>query len=147
LQGHCSVGAFVFKADWLATGWTLFCQANTGSPDRDYWLPLPSRGLQSFSTAEPNFADAVTMTRRCFTELVLYQSVPLGNGAFRYYEATDSNGDTVALFAPGFHLFWREHGDRSTLVTWAHVLGYSKETRDTLGRWSAQGSDEYIRAA
>ena len=41
--------------------------------------------------------------------------------------------------------FYSEHGDRSWLSSVAAEMGIPKHEGDYLGRWSASGSDEYVR--
>jgi hypothetical protein len=78
--------------------------------------------------------------------LVTCEFLPTSRG-YVFDLASDGDGFIERLFFPGLHLFWKEHGDRSTLGNWAHILGYSKIEREMLGRWSPQGTDEYLRTA
>lgn len=41
--------------------------------------------------------------------------------------------------------FWTEHSERATLSSCLACLGIPKSDRDLLGRWSPEGSDQYIR--
>ena len=66
-------------------------------------------------------------------------------GGVVYDYMMDGDGDPELLFEPLIQLFWKLHGDRATIVNWALVMGYGKETREFLGRWSPSASDEYIR--
>ena len=43
--------------------------------------------------------------------------------------------------------FWREHGDRAQMVSWAACCGVDRPAREALGRWKAGSSDEYIRTS
>ena len=52
-----------------------------------------------------------------------------------------------ALVPEGASHYFSEHGERSLLSTWTAALGFDKEVRDLLGRWSPKGSDEYVRSA
>lgn len=144
---YCSGKAFISESEWLITGWTLFTKANLGLPERPFWLPLPDRLQQKFSMAEPSYSDAVSMTRRCFSDLPLCRCLRgIDDGVVRW-QVVEEDGSIVPLFFLGFHLFWREHGDRSTLKNWALILKHSKTVQDMLGRWSPEGSDVYIRTA
>ena len=66
LHAYVGSGAFLQESDWLRVGWILFQEANVGNLERDFWLPLPDRGLGGFSAKEPRCSDAVAMSRKVF---------------------------------------------------------------------------------
>jgi len=43
------------------------------------------------------------------------------------------------------HRFWTEHSERATLPSGLAALGIPKSDRDLLGRWTPEGSDQYVR--
>ena len=128
--------AWLLHETWLEDGWRLFTGLN--EEPRTYWLPLPTADLQAFAKtdrAEITYAKAASAGRALLASL-------------RVSHGTESkDGPEEMLLAKGVQALWTLHGDRATLNSWAACKDYSKETRQALGRWSADGSDEYIRTS
>ena len=57
----------------------------------------------------------------------------------------DGGDDPAPLLPEQWGRFWAEHSERSTLSSGLASLGVVKSDRDLLGRWSPEGSDQYIR--
>ena len=142
IYAYVSAEAYFYAPDWLSCGWRLFQEL--GQKDREYWLPLPDRSLEGFSDRAPRYGDALTMARQEMKELTAVWATQGANGVIFDF-LMDSEGMPEPLFEPCMQLFWKLHGDRATIVNWALVLGFDKEVRQFLGRWSPSASDEYIR--
>ena len=59
-----------------------------------------------------------------------------------------SNGfglSPIKLLGAGMEMLWTGHSERATLTSGLAALGVGREERDPLGRWSAEGSDVYVR--
>lgn len=149
LHAHVSLEAWVMDCNWLTVGWRLF--ESFGLEGRDFWMPLPTADLDAMSLPwrEPSFMDTSALSRLLFGKLLVFQASSRVNGESKYSGWIQEGGPSVvrSLFFGGAHNFWAEHGDRSTLPSWAHYLRIGKEVIDMLGRWSPQGSDEYMRTS
>ena len=72
-----------------------------------------------------------------------------------YQEAVGWSTDVMAnlrredgsrLVPDGWERFWTEHSERATLASGLAALGTPKTDRDLLGRWTPEGSDQYVRS-
>ena len=141
---YVSANAYIHVNDWLETGWRLFNEM--GNKERDFWLPLPTKSLEAFSHHKPKFSDGIATTRQMMGELTTWRAVQLKDSQQLEFEPLlRKDGQNELLFEHLAQLFWTEHGDRSVLVNWAMVLGFPKETRQLLGRWTPDSADEYLR--
>lgn len=140
LKAYVSRGAWLLEEGWLETGWLLFTGPSGG---RDFFLPLPGRGEKVLSDKEPTYMDACGVSRKINGCLMELKTERRPDGLL--HTVRDERGNHRHLLLPGVQTLWTEHGDRSTLVNWAARLGMPLEVRNALGRWSPQGSDEYLR--
>ena len=58
-------------------------------------------------------------------------------------ELRDEKGDP--LIPHGWERYWTEHSERATLSSALAAVGVAKTDRDLLGRWTPEGSDQYVR--
>ena len=49
------------------------------------------------------------------------------------------------LIPHGWERYWTEHSERATMPSALAALGIEKSERDLLGRWTPEGSDQYVR--
>ena len=146
LKAYIGPGVWIHCSEWLHQGWMIF--VSMGASSRLCWLPKPSRDLQSFTEDPPTYMDSCGISRKLFGLMKCFKYEPafaLENDAF--VPVIDGDGEPLQLLMPGVQAFWMEHSDRAVLPGWTHLLEYNKETRDMLGRWSPQNSDEYLRVA
>lgn len=143
LHFHVSSHAWFARPNWLETGFKLLDVDNNA---RSYLLPVPAKDLQSFTDREPTYDQLCNLNRKLLSET----STVLKCAGEQYDVATADpifiQVNTPLLIA-GSQIYWTEHSDRATLVTWSRLAGVSKEDCDLLGRWSAQESTEYFRAS
>jgi len=147
LKAYVSKEAWLWEDGWLEVGWRLFAASQPPHGVREFFLPLQGKGGTVFSTKEPSYLDACGMTRKIYGLLTEVVGKRMPDNSILISPALDCRGSKIPLLLPGLQCFWTEHGDRSTLLNWAARLGYPKEVRDILGRWSAKGSDEYLRTS
>lgn len=69
------------------------------------------------------------------------EAVAWSSEVMRYM--TDDEG--APLLPEGWERFWTEHSERSTLASGLAAVGVAKSDRDMLGRWTPEGSDQYVR--
>ena len=135
-----SAEAWLIEKEWLEIGWNLFRQFVT---DRSFFLPLPTKDEEAFSTREPDYAQWNTTDRRLLADTAVLEM------------AGDEDWDGTLipvesdkrLLVTGAQSFWVGHGDRATLNSWAAALDISRTRRDPCGRWGPTGSDEYTRVS
>ncbi len=122
---YVSEFAYVAEKDWLDTGLRVLKRLGTG--DGEY---LVGEGLSigSMDTSKMlSYQEAVILSSNAMDEM---------RG-----EAPGS----PPLIPAGWSRFWTEHSERSALSSGLASLGIVKSDRDLLGRWSPEGSDQYIR--
>lgn len=77
------------------------------------------------------------------------------DGVMTYQEAVAWSTDVMAnlrwddgtrIIPDGWERFWTEHSERATLASGLAALGVLKSERDLLGRWTPEGSDQYVRS-
>ena len=82
--------AYIIEENWLATGWQLWWKHDF---PRDYFLCMPTVGLQGARPVEARYADGVAMSRALMGGL------------------SNRQGDSLLLTPRGGD-FWTEHSDR-----------------------------------
>ena len=146
LKAYVGRGAWLWEPGWLEAGWKLFVGGGQAT-DREFFLPLEGKGDRLLSDREPRYMDACGMSRKTNSSLYEILVGRLPDGTLHVEQALDARGVRRRLLMPGVATFWTEHGDRSTLVNWASRIGLPLDTRNALGRWSPQGSDQYLRTS
>ena len=124
--------SFIADRRWLSAGWEIW-KAEDFDFGRDYFLPLPSVGLDSVRKAKAEYIDALNMSREAFKHLNQVRRATGGS-----WEVADR-----ALFLADLPLLWSEHSERFCLPSWAALRGVPKDQRDYLGRWGPDGSEVY----
>ena len=122
LPFHVGKEAWVDDSSWLRIGWEI---ARSAILKGGLLIPAGSSG--------PSVEDDVVMT---YAEAVAWSTEVLG--------ALKNEGGG-ALIPHGWERFWTEHSERSTLTSGLAALGVRKTDRDLLGRWTPEGSDQYVR--
>lgn len=122
---YISEHAFVVEKDWLDTG--LRVLRRISEENSEY---LVCEGL-STGSMKPG-------------RMISYQeAVLLSISAFDAMKG--ENAKEGPLLPEGWCRFWTEHSERSTLSSGLASIGVVKSDRDLLGRWSPEGSDQYVR--
>lgn len=117
--------AFVFERDWLDTGLRLL---KRNSPVSGEYLVGEGLACGVMDTNKMmSYQEAVALSIEAM-------------GAMQ-----DGGDDPAPLLPEQWGRFWTEHSERSTLSSGLASLGVVKSDRDLLGRWSPEGSDQYIR--
>ena len=146
LKAYVGPGAWIHCRNWLHLGWIIF--VSMGAPSRLCWLPKPSRDLRSFTEDPPSYMDSCGISRKLFGLMKCFKFDPILEAECdAFFPVIDGDGEPQCLLMPGVQAFWMEHSDRAVLPGWTHLFEFNKETRDMLGRWSPQNSDEYLRVA
>jgi len=124
--------AFLANPRWLEEGHGLW--EKLVWPERDYFLPRLASDMSVFVDRLATSSDLAGMWAKALTVL----RVPsLEMGAWVLGPDLLLSENLVAAFTG--------HSERSTLPRLLAALGVPKGDRDPLGRWSARGSDEYVR--
>ena len=139
LMFHVSGKAYIINPNWLANGFQLYQASRT---PRSFFLPLPSKDLQTFSTKEPTYIQNCTTARKLVEEARHVECEGDLEGFGNVYKP---GKDSITL--PGAQGFWSGHSDRGTLPTWCSALGISTDRVNKLGRWRPEDSEEYCRVA
>eukprot|EP00974_Lingulodinium_polyedra_P059113 5693350-Lingulodinium_polyedra.AAC.1 len=106
--------------------------------DRDYFLPRPMSDYRDFHPKVATPADAGHVGRQLLAELkVPYLDMEASPPCWRSTEDPLVEGHLVDG--------WTGHSERATLPSALAALGVPKEKRNFLGRWSPDGSDDYVR--
>ena len=120
---------------WLHVGFDLWL--GTVDVERDFFIARPVADMTGYTDKMATDVDAMTMGRVMFGML----KVPTMAG-----EDGKEWNNTEALFLPGgLADSFTNHSERATLVSALAAIGVDKERRSMVGRWSADGSDEYVR--
>ncbi|CAE8736660.1 unnamed protein product [Polarella glacialis] len=127
LAWFVSKEAWLLKDIWLVTGYELF-KADAGA--RSFLLPLPTPNLDSFTAAEPGYAQACAANRK-----LLSMTKCVGSTTCPSTLECEIAQGAEPLLLPGVQQFWSEHGDRATVTSWA----------DRISRWRPEASEEYVR--
>lgn len=139
LEFFVSGKAFLVNPYWLANGWELYRASRT---PRSYFIPLPTKDLQAFSSKEPTYLQNCATARKLVDEARHVRRVVDPDGFGDIFEP-----GTVEITLPGSQGFWSGHSDRCTLPTWCSALGISPDCVNKLGRWRPEDSEEYCRVA
>ena len=129
--------AYLTNKDWLEAGIGLF--RGIGDPDRDYFLPRPTPSMEDFTGKVATTIDAAAMSVALLSSL----RVPIKVGG----EAGRGSwvGSAVQLLPGVLAGGWTNHSERSTLTSALAAIGVGKDHRNLIGRWSPDGSDDYVR--
>ena len=120
---------------WLEIGYGLW--RGTVDHPRDYMIQRPTADMSGFVDKVATDVDATTMGQMLFASL----EVPV-----MFDEARKQWIGSGLQFLPGVIAgAFTNHSERSTLVSALAAIGIDKERRSMVGRWSADGSDEYVR--
>ena len=117
--------AYVSRREWLMTGLKLLQEMEP--TDRIY---LVGSGLAQ--------GEMVPSTLLSYQEGVMMSVDAMAS-------MVDGGRRREALVPQEWIRFWTEHSERATLPSALACLGVAKTDRDMLGRWSPEGSDQYIR--
>ena len=115
---------YVSEPNWLQSGWTIMKQI--ADFERDYLMPAPSR----------NFRRARRMELRYDAGFAIQN---------RILSLTTCDGSR--LIPPQLTGFWTPHSGRSFMPSCCAALQFTKDQRNYLGGWSAEGSDRYARVS
>ena len=127
--------AHLMLKDWLTVGYTLL---NKVAPEeRDNLIPRFSRDMTVVSGKPASPSDLAAMSEVVLQELRVVSFDVTPHGGYKSLDERLLHHDAVSC--------WSGHSERSTIVSALAALGFKKERRDQLGRWSPKGSDEYIR--
>ena len=121
---------------WVETGFGLWKGLLPLS--RDFFLPRPL-GDQEFDFKVATAGDAAAMG----TALTAYLAVPVKNS-----EGDEAGKWTLGktlLFPGALAAGWTNHLERATLTSALAAIGVPKDQRNLIGRWSPDGSDDYVR--
>ena len=125
---------------WTLTG-TLWLEHGLGMAAdvlescADYSLPLFDQRGQPSKEPMP-YSGSAALSKKLYTQL----RVPTYNLEDRSWKQSSER-----LLLPRMASFWTEHSPRAVMPSSAQLLGFSKEIRDCLGRWSPTGADDYAR--
>ena len=133
LKGYVHNTCYICCPGWMDAGLSLWKLAR---PERSYFLCLPRKAMDGPRDREASYTACCQASRQLLRELC----VPILLPGRQKMELS-----SVPLLLDEIQLFWQEHSDRATLPSLAAAIGFSKEMRNKLGRWSPDGSDEYVR--
>ena len=138
------VKAFVFRQasftghDWLGTGYAIW-DSDMFRYKRDYLVMEPSKDWMSVRRKflPPNGLSSAII------------SLLATLGTPRKANFTWTTVDTTLLLPDGLEQFFIGHSPRNFMTSVAAVLGFSKDQRAYLGRWTMGmvSSEEYVRTA
>ena len=115
--------AWVAHPDWVVVGLEALGRALGG----DFELVVPA---------------GVSRPGEAFNAVMAYPEAVAWSGEVMQL----LKGQTGARLVPdGWERFWTEHSERSTMPSGLAALGVQKCDRDLLGRWTPEGSDQYVR--
>ncbi|CAE8728235.1 unnamed protein product [Polarella glacialis] len=137
LKGYVSSKASITGNGWLATGLIIW-QGEGFAFDRDYFLPEPNVDFSGCRAKPSDWSSTSARSRALFREL---RQVKFDGSTW------DWDGVLPLVLHPQALLFWTDHSERNVLTSVAAFLNVSKADRDFLGRWSPDGSDDYLRTS
>ena len=138
LFGTIAWDAWVAAPGWLRAGFDLWAKH---SFERDYFLALPAPDLNGLRRAEAEYKDSAAQGRRLFAKhLMAPIRTPAPGGDWGW-----KNSSSPLFVSRRAVQFWREHGDRAGLPSAAAALRAPREWIDSLGAWSAEGGETYVR--
>ena len=131
LKFYVSSEAWIHMKDWLSVGWLIWNKLgrDAGLLGRDFMLPCPGAGLDTFLRKMVDYATASAMSQALFQRLWLRKR----------------NGKATVLFE-GVGSTWTEHSERATMRTWAQGARVPEDYRKQMGRWQASADEGYERA-
>ena len=116
--------ASITGKDWLKVGYGLL-QAEV-TFERDYLIPRATPDWGGFYTSRATPRDMAAMYL----------------GALKFVKLPGGAADLLGEILP----VWSGHSERCTLTSNLAAMGRPKSERDVLGRWSPEGSDDYVRS-
>ena len=93
---------------------------------RDHFLPRPASDLEGFMKGAATPTDIAALNIKALHVL--------------------KNTEGEECIGPALAMCWTGHSERSTLTSALIAVGASKSDRDLIGRWSPEGSDDYVRS-
>eukprot|EP00435_Cladocopium_sp_Y103_P044620 s1206_g12.t1 len=114
--------AWIVQQNWVALG----LQALGRTLKREFVLAVPA-------------GTSIDMPEE--TVMSYQEAVAWSSEVMREMRAPDGR----ELVPEGWERFWTEHSERSTLTSGLAAIGVQKPDRDLLGRWTPEGSDQYVR--
>ena len=135
-----STDAYLSEPDWLQTGFEL---ATTGSFafDRDYCIPMPSLDLSGAIQQMPTYVDFATFSQSYWRQLKRPKLDCMNTGEPFFFKGDEYMFHTDAVQAI------TEHAERDWLASAASAAGLKKDSRNYIGRWVPEQSDDYVRTA
>ena len=138
------VKAFVFRQasftghDWLGTGYAIW-DSEMFKYRRDYLMMEPS---QDWLNVKRKFLPLHGLSSAIMSLLSVLGTPRKANFAW-------TTVDTTLLLPDGLEQFFTGHSPRNFMTSVAAVLGFSKDQRAYLGRWSMgmAASEEYVRTS
>ncbi|CAE8621781.1 unnamed protein product [Polarella glacialis] len=137
LKGYVSSRATITGNGWLETGLLIWLGVGFAF-NRDYFLPEPNEDFSGCRAKPSDWSSTSARSRALFRELrqVKFDGI-----------CWDWNGNLPLMLHPQALLFWRDRSERNVLTSVAALLNVPKSERDFLGRWSPDGSDDYLRTS
>ena len=131
--------AYLATVDWISVGYHLWKELPPG--DRDFFLPRPIANAEGFGTKVASAGDAAAMG----TSLAAYMQIPrkVVEGQGVSYVTWELSPE--ALLPGALAGGWTNHSERATLPSALAAIGVGKDHRNLIGRWSPEGSDDYVR--
>ena len=137
LRGHVSFGASLSGRNWLLE-WRGVIEADEFNFERDYLIPGVACGGAVIDRRPAEYADAVIYSAVLFHGLLRPQQDP-SDGSWSPSEEH--------LLVDGLYRAFGQHSERNKLNRIAAAFGHEKSERNYLGRWHADGSDNYLATA
>ena len=107
--------------------------------DADFFMPRPAWDMSGFMKKPAETADLTALYLRVLEALKVPVKVHEGDGWLWTHGRQELIGKELL---PA----WTGHSERATLASGLAALGVPKSDRDQIGRWSAEGSDTYVRS-
>ncbi|CAE8620642.1 unnamed protein product [Polarella glacialis] len=137
LKGYVSSCAAITGNGWLETGLLIWLGVGFAF-NRDYFLPEPNEDFSGCRAKPSDWSSTSARSRALFREL---RQVKFDGMCW------DWDGNLPLVLHPQALLFWTDHSERNVLTSVAALLNVPKSERDFLGRWSPDGSDDYLRTS
>ena len=109
---------------WLERGFDFFKAIE--EEERDHFLPRPSADLEGFRKGAATPMDWAALGVKALTMI--------------------KDGKDELLMEPAMAMCFTGHSERTTLASILISSGAPKSDRDLVGRWSPEGSDDYVRS-
>jgi len=124
-------------APWCMVGYVLWEKYH--DKGNDFFLHRPVLSLDYFGVKAADSTDATALGVSLFSELRVPRKRFEEGGKDTWAESEELL--LVGRLAEG----WTNHSERATVVSALAALGVDKGRRNMLGRWSPDGSDDYVR--